>query len=81
MSAVQRITNLLGLAGNDLRPALQELSEEEQDRVATVLLRPDLNIRYNRTSQTLSVNTSYGTVNVDGTNFHHIRKVYVNGQE
>ena len=81
MSAVQRITNLLGLAGNDLRPALQELSEEEQDRVATVLLRPDLNIRYNRTSQTLSVNTSYGTVNVDGTNFHHIRNVYVNGQE
>lgn len=81
MSAVQRITNLLGLAGNDLRPALQELSEEEQDRLATVLLRPDLNIRYNRTSQTLSVNTSYGTVNVDGTNFHHIRNVYVNGQE
>lgn len=81
MSAVQRITNLLGLAGNDLRPALQELSEEEQDRLATVLLRPDLNIRYNRTSQTLSINTSYGTINMDGTDFHHVRNVYVNGQE
>ena len=81
MSAIRSITNLLGLPGNNLRPALQKLEEEDQNRVATVLLRPDLNVRYNPTSETLSIHTSYGTINVDSTDFHHIRNVYVNGQE
>lgn len=81
MSAIQSITNLLGLPGNNLRPALEQLSEEEQNRVATILLRPDLNVRYSQTSETLAINTSYGTINVDGTDFHHIKNVYVNGQE
>ena len=81
MSAIRSITNLLGLPGNNLRPALQKLEEEDQNRVATVLLRPDLNVRYNPTSETLAIHTSYGTINVDATDFHHIRNVYVNGQE
>lgn len=81
MSAIQSITNLLGLPGNNLRPALEQLSEEDQNRVATVLLRPDLNVRYNATSETLAITTSYGTINVDGSDFHHIKNVYVNGQQ
>lgn len=81
MSAIRSITNLLGLPGNNLRSALQKLEEEDQNRVATVLLRPDLNVRYNPTSETLAIHTSYGTINVDATDFHHIRNVYVNGQE
>lgn len=81
MSAIQSITNLLGLPGNNLRPALEQLSEDDQNRVATVLLRPDLNVRYNATSETLAITTSYGTINVDGSDFHHIKNVYVNGQQ
>lgn len=81
MSAIQSITNLLGLPGNNLRPALEQLSEEDQNRVATILLRPDLNVRYNATSETLAITTSYGTINVDGSDFHHIKNVYVNGQQ
>lgn len=81
MSALRSIVNLMGIAGNDIYPALKDMDEDDQNRLATVLLRPDLNVRYSRTSETLSIKTSYGSINLDGTDPKHIKNVYVNGQE
>ena len=81
MSAIRSIINMLGIAGNDIHPALKRLDEDDQNRLATILLRPDFNVHYNRSSETLSVNTAYGCINLDATDFTHVRNVYVNGQE
>ena len=80
MSAIRSIVNLLGVAGNDVYPALRRLERDDLDRLATVLLRPDLGVRYSRTSETLSIITSYGSINLDATDLKNIRNVYVNGQ-
>ena len=80
MSAIRSIINLMGVAGNDLYPVLQDLDPEDQNRLATVLLRPDLGVRYNRSTETISIRTSYGNINLDSTDLKHIRNVYVNGQ-
>lgn len=81
MSAIRSIINMMGLAGNDIYPALRRMDEADVDRLATVLLRPDLDVRYRRTSETLTINTSYGSINLDANNPKSIRNVYVNGQE
>lgn len=80
MSAIRSIINLMGVAGNDLYPVLQDLDPEDRNRLATVLLRPDLGVRYNRSTETISIRTSYGNINLDSTDLKHIRNVYVNGQ-
>lgn len=81
MSAARSIVNLLGLPGNDMYKVLNAMEEDDQNRLATVLLRPDLGVRYSRTSETLSITTAYGSVNLDAQNPKHIKNVYVNGQE
>lgn len=81
MSADRNIINLMGLAGNDLYPGFSNLTEEELDRVASVLLRPDLGVRYSQTSKTVTVGTSYGQIILDAGNLKNVRSVYVNGQE
>lgn len=81
MSAIRSIANLLGVHGNDIYPALEQLEETEQNRLATVLLRPDLNIRYRKTSETLSIATAYGDIHLDATDLKQIQSVFVNGQE
>lgn len=81
MSAIRSVANLMGVHGNDIYPALKELDEAEQDRLATILLRPDLNIRYRKTSETLSIATAYGDINLDATDLKRIQSVFVNGQE
>lgn len=80
MSAIQSIINMLGINGNDIHPVLKKMDETDLNRLATVLLRPDLGLRYNQTAETLSVYTSYGCINIDSTNLNQIRNVYVNGQ-
>ena len=79
--SIRSIVNMLGLPGNDLVPALKKLEKDDLARLGTVLSRPDLNIRYTKTSETLVINTSYGNINVDATDLTFIKSVYVNGQE
>lgn len=81
MSSIRSIVNMLGISGNDIVPSLKKLEKNDLDRLATVLLRPDLGVRYNRTSETIVINTSYGNINLDSNDPKFIKSVYVNGQE
>lgn len=81
MSAIRSVVNMLGVTGNDIHPVMKQLDEDDQNRLATVLLRPDLGVRYSRTSETINITTSYGNINLDSTDLKHIKSVYVNGQE
>lgn len=79
--SVRSIVNLLGISGNDLAQTLRKMEKSDMERLSTVLLRPDLGVRYSRTSETISINTSYGNINLNSTDPKFIKSVYVNGQE
>lgn len=81
MGVERTIINLFGLAGNDLYAGLKDIPEDDQIRIANVLLRPDLNLRMNRANRTVTVGTSYGAIQLDANDLRKIRSVYVNGQE
>ncbi len=80
ITPAQRISQLLGFAGRDDYPALKQLPEELATRFANVLLRPDLDLRYNGKYHQITIGTQYGSVVVDTEHIPDIKSLYVNGQ-
>ena len=78
---IRKIITLMGPAGNDLHDGLKALSDDDKRRIASVLFRPDLNVRYKPASKTVMVVTSYGSLLLDSENLTRVKSVYVNGQE
>ena len=78
---IRKIITLMGPAGNDLHDGLKALSDDDKRRIASVLFRPDLNVRYKPASKTVTVVTSYGSLLLDSENLTRVKSVYVNGQE
>ena len=78
--ARRSIINMFGIAGGDIDDQLKELSSDEVTRLANVLVRPDLNVRYSPSSEAINISTGYGSVILDTSDLKTISAVYVNGQ-
>lgn len=77
----QKISNLLGSTNHEIYEGLGQVSEEDQKRLATVLLRPDLNVRYHAPTSTVTLFTAYGSILLDSSNLTKVKSAYVNGME
>lgn len=77
---ITTLVNKLGVSGYGLEKQFLAMSEDQLDEYSRVMLRPDLDVRYNETSSQLSIRTWYGSINMDGNDLTKVLNVYVNGQ-
>lgn len=59
---------------------LKSLDEETQERLATVLGRPDLTVRYSAIRDVIDIHTGYGLVRLDAKQPDNIKEVFINNQ-
>lgn len=78
--ARRSIINVFGIAGSDIDEQLKELSLQDITRLANIIVRPDLNVRYSASAENINITTAYGSVVLDATDLKTISSVYVNGQ-
>lgn len=76
--AKNRITQTLG---SEMDQHVRQMSDTDADRLASVLAKPTVHARINRSRAPFGATlyTHYGTVSLDN-NLNHIEYIYVNGQ-